>query len=515
MNKQIRNLGIFLTLCYVALFAQLNRVTVFDQEALQSRPGNNRQAIRDFEAARGTISTSDGVLLAESVETQGPEARFERQRTYPQGDLFAHITGYFNPLSVGTTGIEREYNDELAGRNLDINPRTLDDVFVEQDRVGDLTLTLRADVQQAARDALGERRGSVVAIDPRSGALLALWSFPTYDPNALATHDFPRAGETAEVLGADPATDPRLARSYQERFFPGSTFKVVTAAAGVESGRVTPRQPDYPQSSGYSAPGVSGQPVGNFGDDTCGGTLFTILQESCNTAFAQMGVQDAGPEVMVRTAEAFGFNQEVPIDLPGAAESHFPTEVNADQLLAQYSIGQNDVQATPLQMALVAAAVANGGEVMRPHVLQEIRDNDDQELIRETEPETWTTAMTPQSAGLLREGMQSVVNDGTADRLREALTGDLAGYDVGGKTGTAQIGSDPPRSHAWIVGFAGPPGGEAEVAVAVLVEGAEGVSSDQTGGQVAAPIASQVLAAALRPPQAPAGGEADSGGDGS
>jgi penicillin-binding protein A len=510
MSKQIRNLGIFLTMCYMALFLQLNRTTIFDQEENQTRPGNNRQAERDFDAPRGSISSADGVLLAESVDSEDPNDRFERQRVYPEADLFAHVVGYFNPLSVGNAGIERQYNDELSGRNLDINLQTIDDVFVEQDRVGNLTLTLRADVQLVAREQLGQRRGSVVALDPRSGEILALWSFPSFDPNPLAVHDFQQAAATAQVLEADP-NNPRLGRTYQDRYSPGSTFKVVTAAAGVDTGQVNADQPNYPQSNSYSAPGVSGRPISNFGGNTCGGTLFEIMQRSCNTAFAQMGVENAGPEQMVRTAEAFGFNQEVPIDLPRAATSHFPTEVNADQLLAQYSIGQNDVQATPLQMALVAAGVANGGQVMRPHVLKEIRDSDGETIREVSTDEAWTTAMAPEVAGLLREGMESVAADGTADRLGEALTGELEDYVVGGKTGTAQLGTDPPRSHAWIMGFAGPPGGEPEVAVAVLVEGAPGVSDDQTGGEVAAPIASNVLRAALTPPQNDSGGSSSGG----
>jgi peptidoglycan glycosyltransferase len=505
MNKQIRYLGVFLTMCYVAVFATLNWTTVVDQEELQERAGNNRQALRDFDAPRGTITTADGQLLAESVDVTDPNDRFERQRTYPMGDLFGHITGYFNPLSVGTTGLEREYNDELSGRNLDIRLETIDDLFLEQDRVGSLTLSMRADVQQVARDQLGDREGSVVALDPRTGQILALWSNPTYDPNPLAVHDFEAAADTANVLEADPE-NPRLARSYRDNFFPGSTFKVVTATAGVDSG-VTVDNPVYPNSNGYLAPGVSGQPIGNFNGNTCGGTLFQIMQDSCNTAFAQMGVQDAGPDQMVATAQAFGFNQDVPIDLPDPAASAFPTDPNADQLLAQDSIGQHDVQATPLQMALVAAAVANGGEIMRPHVVDEIRDNDG-ELVREIgTDEVWTRAMDSDVAGVVREGMVSVAEDGTADGLDDALTGNLESYVVGGKTGTAQLGTEPPRSHAWIIGFAGPEGGDPEVAVAVLVEGAPGVTSDQTGGQVAAPIASEVLAAALTPPE-----EASDGG---
>jgi penicillin-binding protein A len=504
MSKQIRYLGIFLTVCYIALFAQLNRATIFDQEEVQSTPGNNREAERDFDAPRGTISSSDGVLLAESVDVTDPDDRFERQRVYPEADLFAHVVGYFNPLSVGNSGVEREYNDELSGRNLDINLQTIDDVFVERDRVGNLTLSLRADVQRVAREQLGQREGSVVALDPRSGEILALWSFPSFDPNGLAVHNFDQAGATAQALEADPE-NPRLSRAYRQRYFPGSTFKVVTAAAGVDSGRVNADQPNYPPRDSYQAPGVSGTPLNNFGGNTCGGTLFEIMQASCNTAFAQMGVEDAGPEQMVRTAEAFGFNQDVPIDLPNPATSSFPTEVNRDQLLAQYSIGQNDVQATPLQMAMIAAGVANGGQVMRPHVLRAIRDSDGETIREVGTDDVWTTAMAPEVAGLVREGMESVASDGTAERLDDALTGPLNDYVVGGKTGTAQLGTDPPRSHAWIIGFAGPPGGEPEVAVAVIVEGQPG-ASEQTGGQVAAPIASQVLRAALTPPENARGG---------
>ena len=243
-----------------------------------------------------------------------------------------------------------------------------------------------------------------------------------------------------------------MARTYQEREFPGSTFKIVTATAGIERGGVTEEQPDYPVSDAYQAAG-QGQPIGNFGGGSCGGTLFTILQESCNTAFAQMGVEQAEADGMIDISQAFGFNQDVPLDLPGAARSVFPNEAVTGNppFLAQASIGQHEVQATPLQMAMVAAAVANGGEIMTPHVMREVRD-DQGEKVDEFDSDVWTTAMSPQTADTLRRGMISVVTDGTASRLAE----DLDDFEVGGKTGTAQLGTDPPRSHAWIIGFAGP-----------------------------------------------------------
>jgi penicillin-binding protein A len=232
------------------------------------------------------------------------------------------------------------------------------------------------------------------------------------------------------------------------------------------------------------------------------------MQASCNSAFAQMGAEDAGPDAMIDVAQAFGFNQDVPIDLPRPVQSTFQTEVDGTPLsqnpavLAQMSIGQNEVRATPLQMALVAAAVANDGEVMAPHVVREVRD-DQEEVVDTIDPETWTQAMGSDTANLLRDGMISVVTDGTADRLDDGLDN----YVVGGKTGTAQLGGAEPRSHAWIIGFAGPAGETPHVAVAVIVEGQPG-ASEQTGGRVAAPIAAEVMRQALEQPASPAGEEA-------
>lgn len=502
-GKQIRYLGIFLTCCYIALFVQLNRLTVFQAEDLQTKPGNTREAEREFAEPRGTISTADGVLLARSVETNS--ARLPLRREYPQGDLFGHITGYFS-LTLGSSGVEETYDDELRGEDLGLSLQTLNDFFVDEDRIGNLTLTLRADVQQIAREALGDQEGSVVALDPRNGEILALWSFPSYDPNTLADLDIQAATLAATAYDQDPEK-PRLARTYQERFAPGSTFKVVTASAGIEQGAVTPDEPDYPPSSGYTAPGNS-SPIGNFGGDTCGGTLFEILAASCNTAFAEMGVEQSTPEGMVETAHNYGFDQDVPIDLPDPIQSLYPDDDTDRGLTALRAIGQENVAATPLQMALVAAAVANGGEVPRPHVLKEIRDGDG-EVVKSFDDETWSRATSAGTAGLMREAMIGVVRDGTAERLDDDPG--LEGLEVGGKTGTAQLGTDPPRSHAWIIGFAGPPDGEAEVAVAVLVQGTEGSSDEQTGGRVAAPIASQVMAAALRDPQ-PAQQDSDEAG---
>jgi len=490
MTKQIRNLGVFLACCYTALFLQVNRLTVFQADELRNDPRNNRAVVRDFSRPRGTIETVDGVVVAQSVES---DDRFKLQREYPTKDLFAHVTGFF-AFQLGSAGVERTYNDELAGRTINFSLKELGDLFVDRERVGNITLSLRNDVQTVARDALAGRNGSVVALDPRNGEILALYSNPSYDPNVLANHDFTVAAAASDELNNNPER-PTRARTYMERKPPGSTFKIVTATGGIEHGGVTADSPSYPVQSEYSAASF-GRPIGNFDGGSCGGTLFPILQESCNTAFAQMGVENAKALGMTASAEAFGFNDAPPIDLPGGVRSVWPTEAVASDppRLAQSSIGQFEVAATPLQMALVAAAVANDGKIMTPHVMREVRDDQD-DVVDRFDPSVWTTAMEPDTAELLRQAMISVVTDGTARALDDDVEDNIV---VGGKTGTAQIGSSD-SSHAWIIGFAGPEGEPPSVAVAVIVEAQEGVS-EQTGGRVAAPIGAAVLGQALTAP---------------
>src|SRR5690606_9224774 len=285
--------------------------------------------------------------------------QYRFQREYPLKELFGHVTGYF-AFELGDAGVEREYNGYLTGDDIGLSLDRLGDLFVDRDVVGDVILSMRADVQQRARDMLGDNEGSVVALDPRNGEIIAMWSNPSFDPNALATHDFDEAEATAELLNADPEK-PTRSRAFRERFFPGSTFKIVTATAGIERGGVTPENPAYPVTTSYQPP-TGGRPIPNFGGASCGGRLFDILQSSCNTSFAQMGVDTGGAELQ-ETAQAFGFDSEPPFDVPGGVASSFPEAVVDDPpLLAQASIGQHEVQATPLQMALVAAAVANDGQ---------------------------------------------------------------------------------------------------------------------------------------------------------
>jgi peptidoglycan glycosyltransferase len=509
VNRQIRRLSIGIMVCYVILFAQLNNLQIWGAERLKDNPDNNREIVNSNSQPRGTISTSDGVVVARSVEV---DTELERQREYPEGELFAQVSGFYS-FHFGASGVEESYNEELTGETIDLELRDLSDLFVERDRSGSIVLSIRSDVQQVARDALGDREGSVVAVDVQTGEVLSMWSWPSYDPNAVSDPDLGTAAAARDLYLLDDR-DPMLGRVYQERYFPGSTFKVVTSIAGLESGLVTAEDPSYPFVSSWTPP-LTTRPITNNGA-TCGGTLFEILRVSCNTAYAEMGSMTLGPERMTSGAEGVGFNDRPPIDLPNPARSIFPTDYGAPletpgsdtpdasvpgtvfedtPSLALASIGGYDTAATPLEMVLVTAGVANNGQIPVPHVVREVRDADGA-LVDEIEPETWLRGMSPATAATMREAMIGVVEGGTAQGLA------IPGYVVGGKTGTARVTEEPAQSHAWIVGFAGPPGEAPTVAVAVIVLAQPG-ASETGGGRVAAPIARAVLEAALQPPPTP------------
>ncbi len=485
MNARIRRLGIALTVCYLAVFGMLNYIQVFDADALNERPENIDVIRIDYARNRGTITTADGTVIAESVKV---DDEYEYLRQYPTNDLFAAVTGYFS-FEFGATGLERTFQEELVGDTAEQQLRGFADLFVGEDQVGDLRTTLRADLQELARTQLGQRRGAVVAIDPRTGAVLALWDYPSYDPNLLAGHDFQQVRANRRLLAPNDPDSPLIATSYQDRFFPGSTFKTVVGSSGLKFGVVSPESPSYPVESSYTPPQTT-RPLTN--SHTCGGTLFTILAESCNTSFARMAVETLGADRTIEGAEAFGFNEEPPFDLPDPVASSFPTDFTDNTpALAQSAIGQFDVQASPLQMALVAATIANDGVTMAPYVVDELRDGDG-EVVETYEPEPWREPISAEDAATMREAMRGVVTGGTA-----SSTMNIPGLDVGAKTGTAQLGTDPPSSHAWMIAWAGPEGGEPEIAVAVLVEGIPGQGSEATGNSEAGPVAAAIIQAAL------------------
>jgi penicillin-binding protein A len=484
MNERIRRLGIALCLCYIAVFVMLNRIQVFGAEALNERPENVDVVRIDFARNRGTITAADGTVIAESVPV---DDEFEYQRRYPTNDLFAPVTGYYS-FEFGTAGLERTYQDELVGDTAEQQLRGFADLFVGEDQVGDLRTTLQTDLQEVAREQLGQRRGAVVAIDPQTGEILALWDYPSYDPNLLSTHNLEDARAAREFLQPSNPDSPLIATSYQDRFFPGSTFKVVVASSGLKFGVVTPEAPVYPTEASWVPPQTT-RPLNN--SHTCGGALFEVLAESCNTSFARMAVETLGADRTVEGAESFGFNDTPPIDLPDPVESNFPTDFTDNTpALAQSAIGQFEVAASPLQMALAAAGIANDGVIMAPHTVDELRDGDG-DVVETYDEEVWQQPISASDAATMRDAMRGVVDNGTASSLAGLP------YDVGAKTGTAQLGTDPPSSHAWMIAWAGPEGGEPEIAVAVIVEGIPGQGSEATGNDLAGPIAAAMIEAAL------------------
>ncbi|HEX2274075.1 MAG TPA: penicillin-binding protein 2, partial [Acidimicrobiales bacterium] len=460
---------------------QLNRLQVIEADRLNDHPANTRAVVRDFARPRGVIQTADGVVVATSTPTGG---EFERLRTYPEGPLFAHLTGYFS-FTYGADGVERTYNDALTGRDRRLSIDRLGDLLLEKDQTANVTLTVSKRLQQVAVQALGPRKGAVVAVDPKTGAILAMADFPSYDPNPLSAHDQDAVRETWERLNADP-NKPLLPRAYRERYFPGSSFKVVTAAAGLATGVATPTQPVYPTLTELRLPQTT-RPLRNFGGGRCGGPLPEALRVSCNTSFAQLGL-DLGGDRLAATAEAFGFNEAPPVDLPFAIPSTFPAPsefVRDRPALARSAIGQQDVTATPLEMALVSAGIANGGVVMTPHVMAEVRDAEGR-VIESFAPRPWTQAVSPGVAGTVRDMMVGVVQRGTGTR------GQIPGIPVAGKTGTAETGRD--TTHVWFTAFA--PANDPRIAVAVMLEDLPNVD-EATGGTLAAPIAQTVMRAAL------------------
>jgi peptidoglycan glycosyltransferase len=481
MDRQIRGIGIVLMALFLALFVQVNYLQIIKADDLNKHPANTRVIVRDFSRPRGVIQTSDGVVVARSVPS-GDE--FERLREYPEGDLFSHLTGFFS-FNFGADGIERSYNGDLVGREEQLEVDKLSDLLVKKERVGDVTLTVSKRVQDVAIQQLGERKGAVVAVDPTTGAVLAMADFPRFDPNPLSSHDLEQAKATWDALNADPER-PLLPRAYRERYFPGSAFKIVTTATALATGVATTSQPVYPPLSALPLPQTT-QPLQNFGGGTCGGALPQALAVSCNTAFAQLGM-DLGPDRLASGAAGFGLGQEPPLDLPAPAASNFPS---ADDLSgnkpvqAKSAIGQQDVQVTPLQMALIGAGISNGGVIMTPHVLSEVR-NSEGEVVKRYEPQQWLQAIPADVAATTRDLMVNVVQSGTGTRAQ------IPGIRVGGKTGTAQTGLD--TNHVWFVGFA--PADAPKVAVAVVLENLP-VASEATGGVFAAPIAKAVMEAVL------------------
>ncbi|MGW6059167.1 penicillin-binding transpeptidase domain-containing protein [Streptomyces sp. NPDC055189] len=483
MTRYIRHAAASCALLLIALLVNATRVQVVQAGRFDDNSANRRQAITRFGQPRGDIMV-DGRPVTGSKDT-GEQLRYER--TYKNGPLYAPVTGYASQV-YGTALLENAEDDILSGTDPMLAPLPLwNDISRTQNPGGQVRTTIRAAAQQAAYAGLGGKKGAVAAIEPSSGKILALVSTPSYDPERLSGTSSSVARSWASLNRS--SDKPMLNRAIRQTYPPGSTFKVVTAAAALDAGTVMDLDADTKSPAPYTLPGTSTQ-LTNEVEGCKNASLRYAFEWSCNTVFAKLGA-DTGLSDMLGTARNFGFNDSG-LKIPSSvAASNFDTSMDSAQL-ALSSIGQYDTRATPLQMAMVSAAVANGGSVESPHLVDETT-TDDGDVVRNTGTSSLHRAMNPATAMQLRELMTGVVEEGTGGNAA------IPGATVGGKTGTAQHGIDNSGTpYAWFISWA-QKSGEAQpsVAVAVVVEDAAADRGDISGGGSAAPVAKAVMEAVL------------------
>ena len=468
----------------VLLLLNLNFIQVIRADEYRDDPKNARVLFEQYDRERGAILVG-GDPVAFSRDTGNERLRY--LRIYTEGRLYAFATGYYSHV-YGRSGVERAEDSILSGNDDRLFVRRIVDLLTrESTQGGTVKLTLNAAAQEAAFEGLAGRRGAVVALEPATGRILAMVSTPSYDPNDLANHDGAKVTNAWQrYTGNDQ--QPLLNRAFNQTYPPGSTFKLVTAAAALSSGRYTPTS-EVPGPARLDLPLTSVDLPNYFSGPCTPGsqttTMTKALQRSCNTTFGAIGM-DLGDDVLRQQAEAFGFGERWEVPLPTAA-SVFPSDLNEPQT-AQAAIGQFDVRATPLEMAMVVAAIANQGVLMKPYLVEEVRAPD-LDVLSRTDPEELSRAIRPQVAADLTAMMVSVVTNGTATNAR------IPGVDVAGKTGTAQVGEGR-NPHAWFVAFA--PAKDPKVAVAVVLENGGSERQIEVGGNLlAAPIARAVMEAIL------------------
>jgi peptidoglycan glycosyltransferase len=476
MNRALRRVAIAVLLMFGALLVNANVLQVGRASSLKNNALNQKRILLDqYDHKRGPIVV-DGSAVALSRKTSD---QYKYLRMYPGGAAYAPITGYF-PIAGFITGIERAENDILSGDADELFIRRLSDYFTGREpEGGSVVLTIDDQVQQTAYNALAGKRGAVVALDPRTGAILAMASSPSFDPNPLASHDPDQVNRAYQQLN-QRSDAPLLNRAINQTYPPGSTFKVITTAAALSSGDYTPtsqlRAPDQ-----LTLPQTTAK-LQNFEGEQCAGggsiTLAEALRISCNTAYGALGME-LGQDAIKKQAEAFGFGRSLSIPIP-VSRSVFPSDL-APPNVAFASIGQDSDAVTPLQMAMVAAGIANDGVVMQPYLVKRT-ETQDFATLSTTRPKEFSQAVDSDVAHQLSTMMQAVVASGTGTAAQ------IPGVTVAGKTGTAENGAGR-TTHAWFISVA--PAENPQVAIAVIVE------NGGVGGQVAAPIARQVMEAVL------------------
>ncbi|WP_129789502.1 peptidoglycan D,D-transpeptidase FtsI family protein [Promicromonospora panici] len=506
MNATLRRLSTIVMVMFLALMVSTTWIQFVSAESLNSDGRNVRTIYSALARDRGPI-----VVGGEPIVTSVPvDDNYKYLRTYSEGDagaasVYAPVTGYF-AINGTVTGMERYANSYLAGEDDSLWLDRLQNLITGEEAQGSsVELTIDPKVQKAAWDALGDRNGAAVALDPKTGAILAMVSKPSYDPNTLAVHDSAEVTATSEALINDKPQigtiggeerfsvyGPTINRTINATFPPGSTFKLLTSAAAIEYDGMTP-DTTIPAPNLYRLPGTSTD-VQNYGGETCSSTgemtLKDALAISCNTAFLGLA-NTVGKDGMQQMFEDFGFTESLDIPMstsigayPGLIGGE--NDDDSDARIALSGMGQGSVRMTPLQVAMISAAVANDGELMEPYLIDNVRDSD-LELVSQTKPSRYKSPFSSSTADALTEMMLSVVTDGSGTGAQ------IPGVEVAGKTGTAE---DDPRSPTlWFTSFA--PADDPQVAVAVVLEN-EGQSTDEsTGGALASPIAAQIMQAAI------------------
>jgi penicillin-binding protein A len=479
VNRQIVQLFGLFTLLFAVLVIFTSRWTVFEAESLADNPANRRPLIEEQKVPRGLIRASDGTVLARSRgEGRGENRTYTR--TYPRGGMFAHPLGY-SFIQNGRRGLELSRNDDLTGKE-DEFASILSGLESSAREGNDVVTNLDVGGTQAAINGLAGRKGAVVAIEPQTGKVRVMVSEPEYDPN-LITSQFGR-------INTD-SNKPLLNRTTQELYQPGSTFKVVTATAALDSGKATPAS----IFDGHSPRTISGAPLANAGGENFGPISLTdALTNSVNTVFAQVG-ERVGRGTLLEYMDRFGFNEKPKLDYPGDQLIASGIRDGKGRLvdsatgfdIGRVAIGQGGLEGavtvTPLQMAEVAATVANGGKLMKPRFADRTVRKDGRVKNR-VAPDLQTQVMKPETAKQVGEMMSKVVEEGTATAAA------LEGVRVAGKTGTAEV-ANRTANQAWFIAFA--PVEKPKIAIAVTIERTQG-----QGGTVAAPIAKQVLQVLLK-----------------
>ncbi|MFF8937640.1 peptidoglycan D,D-transpeptidase FtsI family protein [Streptomyces paradoxus] len=488
MNKPLRRIAIFCGLLVLALLIRDNWIQYVQADELRTDKKNRRVTIERYASPRGNIIVG-GEPITGSAESSDSDFKFKR--TYKDGAMWAPVTGYASQ-AFGATQLESIEDGILTGNDDRLFFRnTLDMLTGKKQQGGNVVTTLNAAAQKAAYNGLKRQggKGSVVALEPSTGKILALASFPSYDPSSFAGNSTTTDTKAWQKLQKkNNPNDPMLNRALRETYPPGSTFKVVTAAAALEDGLYSSADAKTDSPDPWIMKGTTTK-LPNEGNIPCkDATLRVALQYSCNTVFGKIG-SDLGNDKMLDMAKKFGFGEEqfTPVR---ANASVFSDNMNPSQT-ALSSIGQFNTATTPLQMAMVASAVANDGKLMKPYMVDELQSPGLDPIVK-TDPEELSQPLSAENAQILQSMMETVVDKGTGSRAK------IDGVKVGGKTGTAQHGVDNSENpYAWFISYAKGEDGSAPVAVAVVVEDDNAVRDDISGGGLAAPIARNVMEAVI------------------